>query len=352
MVLGTLYVGHGVLLSKDGAASESIAPVARGSRLSLRSDCEGDLGRRVQPFQELVERLTDLPLAPPPETKAVHVRVFGQGSVLLRGGDGSYRSVKLAAQQEELLFYLALQPGYSAPSDAAIESLGMADDADPRANLWQKASRARNELRKHMPELGAEQLIVLDRKRGVIRLEASCFSCDATHFNQLAATAAREGVLVEERVALLNTAASLWEGGMLRRAEKKGGQSMAWLDDNSRGLTIRQGYTDAYDKICDRLAADLMTLGRWEEALHVLLSRLREEPALGDLERAAIECCMHLGSRNRLRQLKRELYQLRAAMLADEERGNDWEAEPETLAAYERAEKLLAGVGARRRAEA
>ena len=41
-----------------------------------------------------------------------------------------------------------------------------------------------------------------------------------------------------------------------------------------------------------------------------------------------------------------------AAMLADEEQGDAWEAEPETLAAYERAEKLLAGSGARRRKEA
>ncbi len=297
-------------------------------------------------------RLAELPVAPLPERKAVHVRVFGQGSVLLRAEDGSYWAIKLAAKQEELLYFLALQPGFSARSDAVIEALGMADDSDPRANLWQKASRAWEELRRHLPELGSEQVVMLDRKRGVISLEAGHFSCDAIHFSELATAAKTEGVPVEERVALLNAAASLWDGGMLQRAGKKGGSSMAWLDDNSRGLTIRQGYEDAYDRVRDQLAADLMTLGRWEEALQLLLSRLREEPCLGDLERRAIECCLHLGSRGRLRQIKRELYQRRAGMLADDEQGDDWESDRETQAAYDRAERLLAGGGRRRRVEA
>ncbi len=296
--------------------------------------------------------LSDLPVAPLPERKAVHVRLFGQGSVLLRSEDGSYRAIKIASKQEELLYFLALQPGYSADSDAAIEGLGMAGDVDPRANLWQKASRAREELRRHLPELGSEQLVVLDRKHGVIGLEAKHFSCDAGHFTALATAAKREDISVEERVALLTAAASLWEGGMLQRAEKKGGAGAAWLDDNSRGLTIRQGYEDAHDKVCDQLADDLMELGRWDEALQMIMARLREEPTLGDLERSAIECCVHLASRSRLRQLKRELYQLRAAMLADDDQGDSWGADSETLAAYEWAERVLAGRGERRWAEA
>ena len=95
-----------------------------------------------------------------------------------------------------------------------------------------------------------------------------------------------------------------------------------------------------------------MTIGRWEEALQLLLSRLREEPCLGDLERRAIECCLHLGSRRRLRQIKRELYQRRAGMLADDERGDNWESDRETQAAYDRAEGMLAGGGRRRRVQA
>nr|MDP9476267.1 hypothetical protein [Actinomycetota bacterium] len=264
------------------------------------------------------------------EHRRVHVAVFGKGMVSVRNERGEYEVVSIPPKSLELVGYLSLQPGMSATKAQLRKVFGIATENA----LDKRISRARTAL---VDTLTACNILVEDPLpvvRQVVSLDPQLFSTDAPWLVRLVLEAEADDLPHARRIQLLEAAIRLYTGTVFE------GRRWEWLDDHADGMSLRDGFERAYERACVLLSDALIESGLYERAREVLMRRLEEEPTLGDLERRAYECCFRLNQPHTLHKVHRDLYELRKAMLADEEEAS-WSADPETLAAYERYSQLL-----------
>jgi DNA-binding SARP family transcriptional activator/LysM repeat protein len=286
----------------------------------------------VATVETVAPAVTDLPGAPSATTR-VRLRLFGTLHVV---GEDATVTPRWQEQPWEILTYLAVHTANGVPkADLLATFWPDLDNEQGGTNLRQGIWRLRTSLTDQVPGLSKE---VVGLEHGYCRLDSGLVWSDAQQFLALC-EAVRQGVHLEQRMAMLEAARALCRRGLFTEP------AYEWLDRRQGGTSIRQDFHKQFAWVIVQLADCYVEAGETERAVPLYRQVLRAEPTLQDVARKLYHCYAALGDQPALMEEHQRLEEALARRRSQAERerkpADSYRIEAKTEVTYRNATTVL-----------
>jgi len=318
-------------------------PSAPAAEIAHEVPSNGSTGHSIR---EVYAVPTPLPIgeladATPNRVRArIQIRCFGKLEVL---GDGRPLAPQGHHLPWELLIYLALHPTAGVPKRDLLRLLwpnADAEQAGPRLRV--AMVRLREVLRAQLPDLSGD--IVRGERDGTCHLDADLVWSDVQQFLALSQQVRRsEG---DQLVPLLEEARALYRGDLFTEPY------YGWMDRRTRGMTLRERFSEDFAAITNQLAQHYQAEKQWNAAVTLYEELLHAHPALQEVARQLYQCYAQLGDRAALlrthERLVASLEQLGHTLPPGQSPPGGYALERATVHVYDEAIARFAPIGANR----
>src|SRR5581483_4251394 len=300
--------------------------------LSLDDEPEPEAATAPSPLKPLIEFFPE-----PAPQPLIRIEGFGTLRVTSRGRLLVPQSSTGAQYKSwELLAFLGSRPNGSATKERILDGLWpeqLPDKAE--AALRQLKHRMRTTLEEQVPELHGD--VLRSERDGTCALNAEVVTSDVQRFTELCRSIPRLNPAEVSRA--YDELSQLYQGDLLTEP------CYEWVHQREgMGVCLQERYRDEFERTTKYVARFHLDSGRPDLAVPLYKRLLLLEPTLEDIARELYRCYARLGDRTALLREHRHLEQALQQMATDSDEPASpelYEPEPQTLAAYEEALRMI-----------